>query len=63
MVKVIKLHEPVYNRITELLRPKESYSEVVERLLHIYEQLQDFQKVMEDAGVRFNLPTTGPANK
>ncbi len=49
MVKVIKLHEPVYDRVTALMLPKETYSDTVERILDLFDKLGELRKVLQDA--------------
>jgi predicted CopG family antitoxin len=51
MVKCIKLQEPIYDRVTTLMAPKESYSDTIKRLLDMYEKLGDLCTVLENPAV------------
>ena len=51
MTKCIKLQDPVYARVTELMGPKESYSDTVKRMLDMYDKLGDLRTVLENPAV------------
>lgn len=46
MSKIVKLQENVYDQVTELMRPKETYSEVIERLLEVYETIYNVSQIL-----------------
>jgi len=47
MSKTIKLEDKVYNKLTGLMRPKETYSQVVERILMMFDKLGELKDVLE----------------
>ena len=49
MSKTIKLDDTVYNKLTGLMRPKETYSQVVERILLMFDKLGELKNVLEGA--------------
>ena len=49
MSKTIKLDDVVYDKLTGLMRPKETYSQVVERVLMMFDKLGDLRNVLEGA--------------
>ena len=49
MSKTIKLEDSVYNQLTELMRPKETYSQVVERILTLFGKMGELRDVLEGA--------------
>ena len=51
MSKTIKLEDAVYNKLTGLMRPKETYSQVVERVLMMFDKLGELRDVLEGAAV------------
>jgi len=49
MSKTIKLENAVYDRLTGLMWPKESYSKVIERMLDTFDKLGPLKDVLEGA--------------
>ena len=49
MSKTIKLEDKVYDQLTELMRPKETYSQVVERILTLFGKMGELRDVLEGA--------------
>ena len=47
MSKTIKLEDRVYDRLTGLLLPKQSYSQTVERVLDLFSKVSEFQSFIE----------------
>ena len=43
MPKLIKIHDNVYEDLTALKKEKETYSEVIVRLITLFQQLQKVQ--------------------
>ncbi len=59
MSKTIKLDESVYDRLTGLMGPKESYSQVVERILILFDKVGELRDVLEGK-IRFEEFKHGP---
>ena len=49
MSKTIKLEDRVYDRLTTLLLPKQSYSQTVERVLDLFDKMGELRSVLEGA--------------
>lgn len=49
MSKTIKLEDKVYDKLTDLMGPKETYSQVVERILFLFDKMGELQNVLEGA--------------
>ena len=49
MSKTIKLENSVYHQLTELMGPKETYSQVVERILTLFGKMGELRNVLEGA--------------
>jgi len=47
--KTIKLEDRVYDRLTGLLLPKQSYSQTVERVLDLFDKMVELRSVLEGA--------------
>ena len=47
MSKSVKMDEAVYNCLTEMMWPKETYSEVIGRLLLLQDKVDELINVME----------------
>jgi predicted CopG family antitoxin len=45
--KTIKLEDKVYEKLTLMMRPKETYSQVVERILLMFDKLGELRDVLE----------------
>lgn len=48
MKKSIKVSEDVYHALIDLQRPRETFSDVVQRLLDVHAGVQQLIKVMDD---------------
>ena len=51
MTKCIKLQQPVYDQVTKLMEPKESYSQTIGRLVDMYVKLGSLRTVLENPAV------------
>ena len=49
MSKTIKLEDKVYNDLTDLMAPKETYSQVVERILFLFDKMGELRNILEGA--------------
>jgi len=49
MSKTIKLEDAVYNKLTGLMGPKETYSQVVDRILVLFDKMGDLRDILEGA--------------
>jgi predicted CopG family antitoxin len=49
MSKTIKLDDPIYGKLTALMQPKETYSQVVERILTLFDKMGELRDVLEGA--------------
>ena len=49
MSKTIKLEDAVYEKLTGLMWPKETYSQVVERILVLFDKMGDLRDILEGA--------------
>lgn len=49
MSKTIRLEDQVYEKLTGLMRPKETYSQVVERVLTLFDRMGELRDVLEGA--------------
>lgn len=49
MSRTIKLEDSVYNTLTGLMGPKETYSQVVERILTLFDKMGELRNVLEGA--------------
>jgi len=49
MSKTIKIDDAVYDQLTNLMRPKETYSQVVVRILLMFDKLGQLRDVLEGA--------------
>jgi predicted CopG family antitoxin len=47
--KTIKLEDKVYDKLTGLMGPKETYSQVVERILKLFDKMGDLKDILEGA--------------
>jgi len=46
MYKTIKVTEPVYQELAQMLRPRETFSQVVERTLAVYKAVRGLEPVL-----------------
>jgi predicted CopG family antitoxin len=49
MSKTIKLEDKVYDKLTGLMGAKETYSQVVERILILFDKMGDLRDILEGA--------------
>ncbi|MBU2685779.1 MAG: hypothetical protein KKF27_21270, partial [Gammaproteobacteria bacterium] len=45
--KTVKLEDKVYNKLMTLMHPKETYSQVVERILILFDKMGELRDVLE----------------
>lgn len=46
MSKSIKVSDQVYNRLLELLKPRETFSEVIQRVLKVYDTVSNVSDIL-----------------